>query len=64
MSREKFVKLCIDRLEPETAKGVLKAIAEEMPVAGECLYQMFHDDEIKVRIWPQEVVVVPPRIEA
>jgi hypothetical protein len=54
MSKEKFVTLCIDKLEEQTAKGVLKAMAREMPVAEDCLYQMFKDKEIgleqKIRV--------------
>ncbi len=60
MSKEKFITLCIDKLEGETAKGVLKAIANEMPIAEDCLYRMFKDEEIGVEkiIRPTEKIAI------
>ena len=60
MSKQKFVTLCIDKLEGETAKGVLKAIVNEMPIAEDRLYKMFKDEEIGAEriIRPTEKMVI------
>lgn len=60
MSKQKFVSLCLDKLDGETAKGVLKAAAKEMPIVEDCLYKMFKDEEIGAEkiIRPTEKMVI------
>lgn len=61
MSKQKFVSLCLDKLDGETAKIVLKTAAKEMPIVEDCLYKMFKDNEVKVCFWPVDINVVPPQ---